>query len=339
LGEWDDELLKVELEELKEADFELELTGFSLEEIDEFLDEIEVSEEQEEKQDEIPIVETEIPPFTQTGDLWLLGEHRLLCGDATKKEDVERLMNGEKADMVFTDPPYGVCYADKNEFLNRYDKGNRVQKEIKNDHLSIEELQSFLFLVFSNIKKVLAEYSSYYITAPQGGDLLYVMMSTIKEAGIPLRHMLIWNKNNHVLGRVDYMYKHEPILYGWVDKHKFYGKGQHTKSVWDIPKPLKSDLHPTMKPVELIENAILNSTLKGQIVLDVFGGSGSTLIACEKTKRKARLMELDEHYCDVIVKRYLDFSKREDITLIRNGKKIQFSEIKSDFLKRFSNET
>jgi len=335
LGEWDSELLKIELEELKEADFDLELTGFNLDEIDELLDDLDFSEDQE-KQDETPELIDEVPPFSQIGDLWLLGEHRLLCGDATKKEDLEYLMNGEKADMVFTDPPYGVSYADKNEFLNQYDKGNLVQKEIKNDHLSIEELQSFLFLAFSNIKEALAEYSSYYITAPQGGDLLYVMMSTMKEAGIPLRHMLIWNKNNHVLGRVDYMYKHEPILYGWVDKHKFYGKGKHTKSVWDIPKPQKSDLHPTMKPVELIENAILNSTLKGQIVLDVFGGSGSTLIACEKTKRKARLMELDEHYCDVIVKRYLDFTGKEDVVLIREGKEIPFTDIKDEFLKRFA---
>lgn len=161
----------------------------------------------------------------------------------------------------------------------------------------------------------------------------------MRGAGIPLRHMLVWNKNNHVLSRVDYMYKHEPILYGWIDRHEFYGKGKYTKSVWDIPKPQKSDLHPTMKPVELIENAILNSTLKGQIVLDIFAGSGSTLIACEKTGRRARLVELEEHYCDVIVKRYIDYTGREDITLVRGGKKTPFDDVKRGFLERFVDDS
>jgi len=336
LGEWDSELLRIELEELREEEFDLELTGFDLGEIDELLEGLNFLEEQEEKQDDVPEA-TDIPPFSRYGDLWILGEHRLLCGDATRKEDLERLMNGEKADMVFTDPPYGVSYADKNEFLNEADKGNRVQRAIKGDDLPVDEFKAFLFQVFSNLRDFLAEYSAYYVMAPQGGNQLYVMMM-MEKAGLPPRHELIWNKNNHVLGRVDYLYKHEPILYGWINKHKFYGKGKYTKSVWDIPKPQKSDLHPTMKPVELIENAILNSTLKGQIVLDVFGGSGSTLIACEKTKRKARILEIEEHYCDVIVKRYLDFTGREDVTLVREGEEIPFSEIKGEFLKRFVDE-
>lgn len=149
------------------------------------------------------------------------------------------------------------------------------------------------------------------------------------------KHMLIWNKNNHVLGRTDYNYKHEPILYGWVHKHRFYGNGEFKTSVWDIPKPLKSDLHPTMKPVALIRNAILNSTKEGDIIADVFGGSGSTLIASEETGRIAYLMELDEVYCDVIVKRYIDTTEKEDIKLIREGKEISFKAIKDEFLENF----
>ena len=139
------------------------------------------------------------------------------------------------------------------------------------------------------------------------------MMMMMQKAEIPLRHCLIWVKNNHVLGRCDYNYKHEPILFGWVDKHKFYGKGAHKFSTWEIPKPLKNDLHPTMKPVALIENALLNSTLNGQICLDLFGGSGSTLIACEQLNRKCYMMELDEHYCDVIINRWQKLTGKEAV--------------------------
>lgn len=211
--------------------------------------------------------------------------------------------------MVFTDPPYGVSYAGKNEFLNSVDKGNCVQKEIENDSRPPEEMHAFWVSAFSLLREFTNDRMSYYITAPQGGDLL-LLLEAVRESGFMLKHQLIWNKNNHVLGRCDYNYKHEPIIYGWKigGTHKFYGEGEFKTSVWDIDKPLQSKLHPTMKPVRLVKNCILDGSASGDIVLDPFGGSGTTLIAAEETGRKARLIELDPHYCDVIVKRWEEFS-------------------------------
>lgn len=319
---WDNDMLKVELEDLKDLDFDLNLTGFSDEELKDILVEDPTDAHEDNFDGEPPEVAK-----SQLGDIWTLGEHRLMCGDSTSPDDVKALMQGEKADMCFTDPPYGVSYADKNQFLNTLDRGNRVQVPIKNDHMSVDDTSEFVYKAFCNIRDNLAEYSSYYITAPQGGELL-MMMTMMQKACIPLRHMLIWVKNNHVLGRCDYNYKHEPILFGWIDKHKFYGKGEHKFSTWEIPKPVKNDLHPTMKPVALVENALLNSSLKGQICLDLFGGSGTTLIACEQLGRKARLMELDEHYCDVICQRYINLKKSDaDVFLLRGGKKIPYKDL------------
>ena len=269
--------------------------------------------------DEIPEVPEE--PSTKIGDLYILGSHRLLCGDATKKEDVERLMDGKKADMVFTDPPYGVAYSSKNKFLNNIDKGNRIQADIQNDMLSEKETQNFWYKYFLLTKDYLNKVHSYYIFSPQIQGMMMMMMM---KAGMPYRHVLIWVKNNHVLGRTDYNYKHEPILFGWLEKgtHKFYGQGQQKFSVWEYDKPIKSDLHPTMKPIALIENALLNSSKKNEICIDSFLGSGSTLIACEKTNRICYGMEIDPHYCDVIVERYCKYIGKN--TIIKNGKEIQW---------------
>lgn len=279
-------------------------------------------------EDNIPIVE-EKNIIAKTGDVWILGKHKLLCGDSTKESDVKLLMDGNKADMVFTDPPYGVSYADKNTFLNSIDKGNKNQKEIKNDHLNLEEVSKLWLNSYKNIINIINDYSTYYICSPQVGGLFEMMMMIIKKSGFQLKHQIIWNKNNHVLGRCDYNYKHEPIFYGWYKKHKFYGNGEQKTSVWNINKPLKNDLHPTMKPIELIENAINNSTLKNMIVIDPFLGSGSTLISCEKTNRICYGIEIDPYYCDVIVKRFIDYvGSPEDIYLIRNDKKIKYDEIK-----------
>ena len=274
-----------------------------------------------ENDDEVP---EDIKPVSKIGDLWELGRHRVLCGDSGNKVDVERMMDGKKADMVFTDPPYGVSYADKNRYLNAISRGNHIQVPIENDHKEISELKEEIILpAFKNIFNILNNYSSYYITAPQGGDLLMMMMMMMQKSGLILRHMIIWNKNNHVLGRTDYNYKHEPILYGWVKRHKFYGNGSQKFSTWNYDKPLKSDLHPTMKPVEMIQNAILNSSESEMIILDLFLGSGSTLIACEKTDRICYGMELDEHYCDVIRDRYIKWCKDNNrpYTVKLNGKK------------------
>ena len=297
-GEWDMDKLANEFEDI------LEELGF-----DDLLPEVEL-EVKEDDYEEPEDLETTVV----LGDIYQLGEHRLMCGDSTKTEDVEKLMNGQKADMVFTDPPYGVNYADKNKFLNNQDKGNCIQRDIENDTMTLDKTSDFIYKCFVNLRLSLAEKSSYYITAPQGGDLLMMMMM-MQKAGIPLKHMLIWVKNNHVLGRTDYNYKHEPILFGWIKTHNFYGKGSHKFSVWEVDKPLRNDLHPTMKPIELIVNACLNSTQSGDKVLDLFGGSGSTLIACEQTNRKCYMMELDPHYCQVIIDRWEKFTGKEAIKL------------------------
>ena len=205
--------------------------------------------------------------------------------------------------MVFTDPPYGVSYGDKNKFLNEIDNGNHIQSEIKFDHMSENETCQLWFNVFENIRDNLAPVNSYYITGPQIQGMMMMMMMMMK-AKLPYRHVIIWVKNNHVLGRCDYNYKHEPIFFGWTTKHEFYGLGEFQTSVWEVDKPLKSELHPTMKPVELIVNAILNSSKKDQIVLDPFLGSGSTLIACEQTQRTCYGMEIDPRYVDVIIARW-----------------------------------
>jgi site-specific DNA-methyltransferase (adenine-specific) len=234
-------------------------------------------------------------------------------------------MDSEKADMVFTDPPYGVDYGEKNRFLNSFQKAGKNLKDIANDMLGKDELLDFLTKAFTLAYEQGADHCSYYVTAPQGGELgLMMMMMMMMMSGLPTRHVLIWNKNrqNFSLGRLDYEYKHEPILFTWKKTHKFYGKGQFKSSVWDIDKEQKCDLHPTMKPVALIENALLNSTEAGNIVLDLFGGSGSTLIACEKLNRKCRMMEIDPCYCDVIIERWEKFTgKKVEIkldTIIKN---------------------
>ena len=282
------------------ADFDLsELPDFGIEALPD-MEPVEPVEE-----DDVPDV-SEAAPRAKKGDIWLLGEHRLMCGDSSSFSDVEKLMAGEKADMVFTDPPYGVKYTEKNEYLNSFGEGLRITKAIEGDSNTPDELHSFLVDVFKNIFSCSGDKVSYYITAPQGGQLLLVYFLALQESGFALKHMLIWNKNNHVLGRCDYHYKHEPILYGWKEKgtHLFYGAGQCKTTVWDFPKPQKNDLHPTMKPVALVSEALLNSSQGNDIVLDLFGGSGTTLIACEQLGRKARLMEIDPHYCDVIITRW-----------------------------------
>ena len=288
---WDFEMLDLELPEI---DMDMSAFGFDLTKPDE------PKEVQEDDFDEEPSAD----PKAKRGDIYKLGNHRLMCGDSTSAEEVAKLMNGAKADMVFTDPPYNVNYADKNEFLNNADKGNRIQDEIQNDNnLSDEAAKNDLWEpAFQNMYDNAQETCSIYVTMPQGGA--HMMMMAAAAVCWQVKHEIIWLKNNHVLGRVDYLYKHEPILYGWKKKHKFYGKGKHLKSVWEIPKPLKSDLHPTMKPIELIANALLNSSIEGDAVLDLFGGSGSTLIACEQTGRKCYMMELDPKYVDVIIARW-----------------------------------
>lgn len=267
--------------------------------------------DKEVEEDESPEVDDQNPPISKLGEIYQLGKHRLMCGDSTK--NVEKLMNGQLANLLLTDPPYGVSYADKNAFLNSIARGNRNQTKIENDHQTPEEMKEFWTEVFGYVFNYLSVEATFYICSPQGGELLLLLQS-LYDIGYPSRHMIVWNKNNHVLGRCDYNYKHEPILYGWKDKHIFYGKGKQHTSVWEINKPLSSKEHPTMKPIELMAECLLNSSRQEDIILDVFGGSGSTLIACEQTGRICYMMELDPKYCDVIRKRYWKFVNNNDET-------------------------
>jgi DNA modification methylase len=251
-------------------------------------------------EDEVP--EPPVDPITKAGDLWILGEHRVMCGDSTKAKDVGRLMDGAKVQLVITDPPYGVSYAGKNAFLNAFDKGNRNQTKIENDHLNKKETQAMWGAAFKNMADAMGQGAVVYCFMPQGGDQMMMMMMMM-EGGIEPRHELIWLKNNHVLGRSDYNYKHEPILYAWkAGGHKFYG--DFSTSVIECNKPHASKLHPTMKPIELVAILAKNSSQVGETIYDPFLGSGTTLIAAEQLGRKCYGMEISPQYCDVIVKRW-----------------------------------
>lgn len=219
--------------------------------------------------------------------------------------------------MVFTDPPYGVSYTEKNEYLNSLGKPLACPKAIENDSKPPEEMYDFWLKAFKILYEVTNERMAYYITAPQGGDLL-LLLQAVRDAGFALKHQLIWNKNNHVLGRCDYNYKHEPIIYGWKIKgtHNFVGEGKFKTSVWDIPKPLKNDLHPTMKPIELVAECLKDNTREGYVVVDSFGGSGTTLMAAEQLNRVAYLMEYDPHYCDVIIARWEKLTGKKAVKII-----------------------
>lgn len=247
--------------------------------------------------------------FIKRGDLIELGKHRVLCGDCTIREDADLLMGGARASLFITDPPYSVDYAAKNVFLNAIAPANRIQEDIEGDNLTTEEMKNFWQDAFEIAFDCTNEIASYYIFGPQGGNLMMMMMS-IKDANWQLKHMLIWAKNNHVLGRSDYNYKHEPIWFGWKTgkSHVFYGDASET-SLWEFDKPLKSDLHPTMKPIPLIAKAIKNSSKLGETVLDLFLGSGSTLIACDQLGRVCYGMEIQPKYCQVIIERYLKYCK------------------------------
>jgi DNA modification methylase len=277
---------------------------------------------------------------TRPGDIYTIGPHRLICGDSTDPDTYRRLMGGEKADLVFTDPPYGVGIGDKNRLLNNKAKGKRfsIEENIENDTLDAEDLQNLLETAFMVMAAYMKESAAFYITAPQGENGLMIMQALIK-GGLPVRHQLIWCKNapTFSMGRLDYDYQHEPILYGWKKTHNFYGLGKYTTSLWHYNKPNKDNLHPTMKPPELIKNAIGNSmepldkaeaaiqngSVKNDIILDVFAGSGSTLMAAQDCKRRSRLIELDPHYCDVIVQRALQAFPKLKARRTRKGKEIE----------------
>lgn len=315
-GAWDFDMLANEWSDLALSDFGVQIpeewgaAANDSEETD--------SSGEQAHDDEFDENESSIEKRCSKGDIWRLGEHRLMCGDSTDEAMIKRLMDGDMADMVFTDPPYGVSIGDKNAALNSVLPSGRCGKNIENDTLSAEELYPILVKAMTNARLSCKEDACYFVTSPQGGELGLMMMMMMKDAGLPVRHMLIWEKNSATfsLGRLDYDYQHEPIFYTWTKKHHNYRKGQYRTTIWKYDKPRKCDLHPTMKPVELVANCLNDATKTGDIVLDVFGGSGTTIIACEQLGRCARLMELDPHYCDVIIARWekMTGKKAERIT-------------------------
>ena len=298
-ADWDDELLGLELAELQDAGFDLALTGFSEDEWDAL---IAGDEGTEGLTDEDAIPEVTEDPVSQPGDVWLLGEHKILCGDATKAEDYKALLGDELADMTVTDPPYNVNYANTAK-----DKMRGTNRPILNDNMG-DGFAGFLLLACQNILDVTK--GAVYIA--MSSSELDTLQSAFRAAGGKWSTFIIWAKNTFTMGRADYQRQYEPILYGWKDGAQHYWCGARDQGdVWQIKKPHKNDLHPTMKPVELMERAVRNSSKTRDIVLDPFGGSGTTLIACEKSGRRARLIELDPKYVDVIVKRWQDFTGKE----------------------------
>ncbi len=250
------------------------------------------------------------------GDIWELGDHRLMCGDSIDLQQVTTLMGGGLADMVFTDPPYGVAIGDKNKTLQSVQKAGQIEENITNDTLAPDELYKVLLPAFENLRKSCKEDATYFVCAPPGGDV-GLMMMMMADAGLRPRHQIVWNKSSATfsLGRLDYDYKHEAILYTWTKRHHNYRISPFRTSVWDIEKPRRCDLHPTMKPVALVEAAMKDGSQEGDVVLDLFGGSGTTLIVAEQLGRKARLMEIDPHYCDVILSRWEQLTGRKAIKL------------------------
>lgn len=263
-------------------------------------------EEKQATEDDFDESKDAIAVRCKRGDVWVLGDHRLMCGDSISADDVEKLMGGAKADLVFTDPPYGVAIGSKNKLLNSVLKGGRCTQNIENDTLSYDDLRGVIVGAMTNARLSCEPDACYFVTAPPGGDLGLMMQEAMRDAGLPIRHILIWRKNaaTFSLGRLDYDYQHESIFYTWTEKHHNYRKGDHRTSVWDYDKPRKCNLHPTMKPIELVANCMKDGTMLGDKVLDLFGGSGTTLIAAEQLGRKCFMMELDPHYCDVIIARW-----------------------------------
>lgn len=302
---WDEEMLALEMAELSKTDFDLDLLGFNPDELAEIQHLGEDQTQGNTDDDEVP--EAPIEPITKHGDIWILGKHKLLCGDTTMFDDVQKLMEGDVADMVFTDPPYNVNYGSTMKDSIRYHAGTLGGRKIMNDNLG-DGFPQFLTDSLSNLL-MFCQGAAYVCMS---SSELHTLYSAFIAAGGKWSTFIIWAKNTFTLGRADYQRQYEPILYGWnADKPHYWCGDRDQSDVWVYNKPVKNDLHPTMKPVELVERAVLNSSKSGDIVLDGFGGSGSTLIACEKNNRKARLMELDPKFCDVIVKRWEEYTGRK----------------------------
>ncbi len=314
-GEWDDNLLAELLQDIQNSNYDAELTGFESAEIESLYNKVYDKEVKEDNFD----VESELkqPVFSKPGDIWFLGKHRVICGDSTKAETYERLMDGDKANLVLTDPPYNV---DVQETAGK----------IMNDNMGDQEFYNFLLAAYQCMHQHLADDGSIYVWHADTEGLNF--RKAFKDAGFYLSGCCIWKKNALVLGRSPYQWIHEPCLFGWKQKgrHQWYADRKQT-TVWEYDKPKSSPDHPTMKPVTLMAYPIKNSTMTNGIVLDPFLGSGSTLIACMQTDRVCRGIELDPKFVDVIVKRSIQENggKYDDVYVIRDGQKLRFDEVAS----------
>lgn len=290
-GEWDNSKLEELLAELKETDIDMDMTGFTFDEVDNILKDIEGSKEDDFDLDQA-LNEIE-EPTTRPGDIWILGKNRLMCGDSTQKEQVMRLMDKQDADMLLTDPPYNVDY-----------EGKTVDAlKIENDNMTSTEFYNFLLDSFRNMFEVTKCGSSVYVFHADTEGLNF--RNAFNAVGFKLAQCLVWVKNTFVMGRQDYQWRHEPILYGWKEGAGHYFINDRKQStVLEFDKPTRNAEHPTMKPIDLLVYLIKNSSKENDLILDLFGGSGSTLIAAEQIKRRCYTMELDPKYCDVIVKRW-----------------------------------
>lgn len=307
---WDNEILAVELSELEGADFNLDLLGFDEAELSSIFDaDKDVSDDDFDVEKEL-----EEPCFSKTGDIWTLGKHRIICGDATKLETYKTLLENTKVNLVVTDPPYNVNY-------------EGAAGKIKNDNMENDKFYQFLFNSFVNMEQAMADDASIYVFHADTEGLNF--RKAFQDAGFYLSGCCIWKKPSLVLGRSPYQWQHEPCLYGWKKKgkHKWYA-GRKETSVWEFEKPKKNADHPTMKPIALLAYPIKNSSMTNSLVLDPFAGSGSTLIACEQTGRICYAIELDEKYCDVIVKRYIEqVGNDKSVKVLRGGKEYSFTEV------------
>ena len=312
LAEWDMDLLALELEGLEDI-----FTGFEAVELEDIMGTDEVLEDD---LDEEEALEESKVPFSLRGDVWLLGNNRLMCGDSTDAADVQILMDGKVANMVFTDPPYNVAYEGK----------TKDKLVIENDDMSHDEFYEFLKKVFDNYFNIMAVGAPIYVChADSEGENF---RRAYRESGLKLAECIIWVKNSFVMGRQDYHWRHEPILYGWKEGAAHYFVNDRTQdTVWEIARPQRNAEHPTMKPLELCARAIKNSCKPKDLVVDLFGGSGSTLIAAESLNRICYSMEYDTRYVDVIVNRYIKTKEsNDDVYLIRNSEKIKYSDLKTE---------
>lgn len=300
---WDKELLALELGELKADGFDLDLIGFDAEDLGKLLEpDAKIGLTDDDDAPEVAAVAVSRP-----GEVWVLGSHRVMCGDSTSVADVERLMDGYKADLIVTDPPYNVAY----------EGGTAEKLTIQNDSMGAEAFYQFLLAAYGAMFAVAKDGAGLYVFHADSEGVNFRKAMT--DAGFKLAQCCVWVKQSLVLGRQDYHWQHEPVLYGWkaTSAHRWYSDRKQS-TVWNFDRPARNDVHPTMKPVALIEYPLCNSSRGGDVVLDLFGGSGSTLIACEKHSRSARLMELDPKYCDVIVRRWQEFTGQQ-ATLAENG--------------------